>query len=250
MGTSSKLQKTSPRRGSGLEFLSILFGECLCTDDFRIRESGYSTFSSSKSQTIELVGVECISLGAVVEELTPMQRVKKTIEQLSTNTERLISVGYIKEDYDFEGDNEFKLPVSAKQRNKIMETMPLEVYVQNFPNDLGKSLSKNLFSIVKHIKDKKYELALSIYERIVKDLKKNISIHHNGCLLGLALHNMAVINLLAGKEKSSIPLFQEAVTVKKSSFGEHHLEVAVSSFCFNFESLNSSNFLEKLWLII
>ena len=62
----------------------------------------------------------------------------------------------------------------------------------------------------------------------IRELREDLSFNHNECLLGILLHNMAVIQLLAGKGKESIKFFQEAVAVKSSAFGENSLEVAVS----------------------
>ena len=140
------------RNQKGLDIISILFGDCLCVDAFRARESGQSTFSSSKSQIIKLAGIECISLGAVIEELSPKQRVDRTIQQLATNIERLVSVGYIREEHKVTNEKDLKLPLSSMKKEKVVETIPLEVYEQHFPEDIDKSLSERFLLIIEHLK--------------------------------------------------------------------------------------------------
>ena len=140
------------RNKKGLDIISILFGDCLCMDAFRAHESGQSKFSSSNSQIIKLAGIECISLGAVIEELSPKQRVDRTIQQLATNIERLISVGYIREEHKVNNENDLKLPVSSMKKEKVVETIPLEVYEQHFPEEIDKSLSERFLFIIEHLK--------------------------------------------------------------------------------------------------
>jgi tetratricopeptide (TPR) repeat protein len=52
-------------------------------------------YSTATEQFVELHGIRFIGLGAVIDELTPRQRVYDTLEQLTIRTERLISIGYL-----------------------------------------------------------------------------------------------------------------------------------------------------------
>lgn len=47
-----------------------------------------------ETQFIELHGLRFIGLGALAEELSPKERVYDTLEQLTTRSERLVSIGY------------------------------------------------------------------------------------------------------------------------------------------------------------
>jgi hypothetical protein len=49
----------------------------------------------------------------------------------------------------------------------------------------------------------------------------------NRYLAGVTVHNMAVVNVLAGRDDVALPLFQEAAKLKRRAFGEKHPEVAV-----------------------
>jgi hypothetical protein len=46
--------------------------------------------------------------------------------------------------------------------------------------------------------------------------------------VGITAHNIAVILVLAGRDDQAMPLFEEAVAMKRSAFGPDHPEVAVS----------------------
>ena len=59
---------------------------------------------SPSSQFIELIGIQYIGLGAVVDELTPKERVYDTLEQLTTRTERLITIGYLVDEEEKQQD--------------------------------------------------------------------------------------------------------------------------------------------------
>ena len=46
--------------------------------------------------------------------------------------------------------------------------------------------------------------------------------------IGITVHNMGVVSVLAGKDKVAMRLFKDAIELKKYSFGADHPEVAVS----------------------
>lgn len=125
-----------------LNLLSSLLGNCMCAP-FPAGER------STGTQFVELHGVRMIGLGAVVDELTPKERVYDTLEQLTTRTERLISIGYVMEDKRLELE-------SASGKNnvaiscKTTETMPLDAWSKSYPDK--NRMSKQVQTIVEQIK--------------------------------------------------------------------------------------------------
>lgn len=84
-----------------LNLVQLLLGRCgMCT-----AFEGRGLFSSGNTQFVELQGLRFIGLGALADELSPIERVHDTLEQLKTRTERLISIGYLL-DPPFEGGND------------------------------------------------------------------------------------------------------------------------------------------------
>jgi hypothetical protein len=110
---------TGPARSKPLTFMGAILGECLCEP---FSPAGDYKGLSPASQFIELHGIQFIGLGAVVDELSAKERVYDTLEQLTSRTERLISIGYLVDDE--------KLPGT-----KLTETIPLDVWTKNYPND-------------------------------------------------------------------------------------------------------------------
>jgi hypothetical protein len=57
--------------------------------------------------------------------------------------------------------------------------------------------------------------------------------NNNTFMLGITAHNMGVVCVLAGRDHHALPLFEEAISAKRKSFGSEHPEVAVSfsTFC-------------------
>jgi hypothetical protein len=119
-------------RSKPLGIMSTILGECLC-EPFPTGEKG---LMSAPAQFIELHGIQFIGLGAVVDELTPKERVYDTLEQLTTRTERLISIGYLVDD--------------EKSGSKITETIPLDIWSKTYPND--KSMSRAVKKTISSIK--------------------------------------------------------------------------------------------------
>ena len=59
------------------------------------------------------------------------------------------------------------------------------------------------------------------------------------CLMGITLHNIAVVNVFAGRFPKAIEIFQEAVEAKKAYVGDNHHLVAVSYMCSYFLVITS-----------
>lgn len=117
-----------------MTLFKTLFGDCLCQGAFPSRDNNQST----SSQFINLHGIEFIGLGAVCDELTPKERVYDTLEQLTTRTERLISIGYLSQEKSPSGNLEV-----------LLETVPLDVWNKTYPND--QSMSKRLKRMIQNI---------------------------------------------------------------------------------------------------
>jgi hypothetical protein len=126
-----------------LNFAAFL-GNCLCEPfQFVERTRGQSV------QFVELHSVKFIGLGAVVDELTPRERVYDTLQQLTTRTERLISIGYLLD----EPQNSVETSSNAEAR-KATEAIPLDVWNQNYPND--HSMSNEVKKTILQIKVRLY----------------------------------------------------------------------------------------------
>jgi hypothetical protein len=101
---------------------------------------------SQASQFVELHGVECISLGAVVDELSPEQRIRETLEQLTAEPKRMISIGYL---VDEEAPRASANQVAVGETTKLTETIDLDVWRKNYPDD--KNMSKSVSQTIKHM---------------------------------------------------------------------------------------------------
>jgi hypothetical protein len=113
-----------------LNFVSALLGTCLC-EPFQFVER---TRGHQSEQFVELHSVKFIGLGAVEDELTPRERVYDTLQQLTTRTERLLSIGYLLD----EPQKDVKTSSNAEAR-KATEAIPLDIWNQNYPNDQSMS---------------------------------------------------------------------------------------------------------------
>lgn len=125
------LPNDAPKAGARTRpnLVSLLVGNCtgmMCASvPIHMAES-----SVGETQFVELHGLRFIGLGAVVDELSPKDRVTDTLEQLTTRAERLISIGYL---------------VDSEGGAKTTETIPWDVVCQ----DLEKlPLTKPVQSIV------------------------------------------------------------------------------------------------------
>lgn len=214
---------TTKQRGSAkpLTVVQALIGECVCDPGFLFADM---RGLSPNAQFIELHGIEFISLGAMADELTPKQRVQETVEQLLNDTERLISIGYLV-DEEYPGD-ERKSPEKNKEVRKITDTVPLKVWNRNYPND--RNYNRSVARTINSIKGQEFDVALKELGKDLENQKKHPNRGTNKYLMGISAHNIGVIYVLAGKDDQALPLFRQALTMKKAAFGEHHPEVALS----------------------
>eukprot|EP00978_Attheya_sp_CCMP212_P039183 scaffold201463_cov44-Attheya_sp.AAC.1 len=219
-----------------LTLMTAVFGECFCYGSrCPIPEETVSS-KPHGSQFVALDGIECLALGAMTDEQTPKQRVIETVRQLSTQPERLISVGYLMEGAELAPTTNGS-PISANtstHRNmealakydRITMSIPLEVWSNSYPNE--RDLRRDVRKTIDHIKGKEFDLALQEFDSRRKEQIGLPNQGENRYLAGVTVHNMAVVNALAGRDDAALPLFQEAAKLKRRAFGEEHPEVAVS----------------------
>lgn len=237
----------------GKNLISLLFTECLCAPsfdeslDFDGTNDLFTSFCSSTTrsfQFIELGGIEYISLGSITSELTPMERVIETIRKLISNNEALVLMGYVSvfdsvANYDDDQeevstiihlDDDIDVPV---KRDTV--SIPLDIYSHNNGVDLNQSLSADLVFIIDNLKSKRFDITrqklqeiLQRQRLVLKSGEVDDEADDAACLLGITLHNIAVVTAFAGQYKESIELFRDAVEAKKTYFGDTHHLVADS----------------------
>lgn len=222
-----------------LDVMQAIFGECLCADAVTLF-TGSSKFPSA--QFIVMDGIECIALGAVVDEQSPRERVMRTISQLATDAERLISVGFLKDGSpphsssnaasETNEDGQEKILI---QFRKVTETLPLDVWRRKNTEASKKSRRGNytefvfplaIGSAVDYLQRNELDLALEVFDEMLQN-QRETKHPDNDMLEGLTLHNIGVVHMLAGNFTLAFPAFKEAVRIKKAAFGENHPEVAV-----------------------
>jgi hypothetical protein len=126
--------RDGPPQTKPLTLMNSILGECLCGPFAPWDMKGLSP----SAQFIELHGIQFIGLGAVMDELTAKERVYDTLEQLSSRTERLISIGYLVDD--------------DKHAGKMTEAIPLDIWSKTYPDD--KSMSRAVKRTIASIKVK------------------------------------------------------------------------------------------------
>mmetsp|Transcript_28113 Transcript_28113/g.43100 ORF Transcript_28113/g.43100 Transcript_28113/m.43100 type:complete len:433 (-) Transcript_28113:99-1397(-) len=249
----------SYRRSSNkekLSFIKTILGECLCEPPVSFTE-GLGGFGRP-TQFIELHGIEFIGLGAVSDELSPPQRITETLEQLILRPERLISVGVL---VDKDQQQQQQISESAQQPlivqnqhqqqhhhqqkasktmdedgilteerqilcDKVSETVPLEVYKQNYPNDA--SMSKVHQKILDYITVKKFDSAIEEFNRELNVQMARPNRGNNKYLAGITAHNIAVMHVLSGNCDQALDMYRQAAQLKESAFGKDHPRVALS----------------------
>ena len=130
------------KKGPALTLVKALIGDCLCQGAFPFAENR----GGQAAQFISLHGIEYIGLGAVVDELTPKERVYDTLEQSTNRTARLISIGYL----SLEDQPTPPSPEPSSDSGVLLETVPLDVWNKTYPDD--QTMSKRAKRIVSNIK--------------------------------------------------------------------------------------------------
>jgi hypothetical protein len=141
-----KSNAPSSNHSKRLDLIHLLIGNCtgMCaTFPSRAanaaRRGGAEPASRSDFQFVELQGLRFIGLGALVDELTPRERVYDTLEQLRTRTERLISIGYF-----------IDKPVENGEGSTVKTTftVPLDVWSQTNDDSDRSAVSNQVQTIV------------------------------------------------------------------------------------------------------
>lgn len=225
--------KTNAPKPEPLTVMKTIFGDCLCQGAFPFAEKGGP---GQTSQFINIHGIEFIGLGAVVDELTPKERVYDTLEQLTTRTERLISIGYLsfeeREQQQRQDSSSVASYAASHDAQVLLETVPLDVWNKTYPND--NSMSRRVKRIINNIKTKQFKAAISDFNEDLKTQRMHPNRGNNKLLAGITAHNIGVLHVLAGNDDESISLFEEAIDRKKTVFGPEHPEVAVSEWVGSF----------------
>ena len=142
-----------------LTLVKALIGDCMCQGGFPFAEKR----GSQAEQFISIHGIEFIGLGAVVDELTPKERVYDTLEQSTNRTERLISIGYLSLE-----DQKEPSPGHPNDSGIKLETVALDVWNKTYPND--QSMSRRVKRIIGNIK------VCNCAARITEDL---VNLHYS-----------------------------------------------------------------------
>lgn len=171
------------------------------------------------TQFVQLQGIRFIGLGAVVDELTPRERVYDTLEVFRTKSERLVTIGYLL-------DSDVDSTAQPHALEKVVETLPLDVWVRDFPDE--RNMSRDVKNTVELVKSKQFSALANDLSKLLNWQKKHIRSGINFYLVGITAHNLSVAKLLEGDDKEAESLFREAITLKEAAFGRDHAEVALS----------------------
>lgn len=197
-------------------FVQTLINQCLCAN------TGFSFDAERKgvspdTQFVELKGLGFIGLGALVDELTPRERVYDTLEVLRTKTDRLLSIGYILD----------KIPKSpASSTEKIVESIPYEAWTRDFVDE--SSMSMNVQRVVDRVKKKNFVALRRELQMELSTARNNLHAVINFYRVGIIAHNLGVASVLAGADTESIEIFKDAIQLKEAAFGSDHPQVAQS----------------------
>jgi hypothetical protein len=238
------LPPSTATRSRPLAFMKTIIGECLC-EPFPSSSNGGTSLSTtlmmkmkgdlsfSSPQFLELHGIQFIGLGAIEDELTAKERVYDTLEQLTTRTDRLISIGCLVETPNTDLHEAAVAQISYRSTagtndnvSVTTQSIPYDVWNATYPND--RSMSGAVTKTIVNIKSRNFGAALADFRRSYNQQKRNPSRNGNAYLLGITTHNMGVVSVLAGHDEEALPLFEEAVAIKSSTFGQCHPEVAIS----------------------
>jgi hypothetical protein len=139
MARCSNSNNNSSSKNKAFGVMGTILGECLCEPFPSVGDNGRGM--SQSDQFIELHGIEFIGLGAVADELTARERVYDTLQQLTSRTERLISIGYLVDQEQL---------VDGVPATKVTETIPLDVWSKTYPND--KNMPQSIKAAITSIK--------------------------------------------------------------------------------------------------
>jgi Tetratricopeptide repeat len=201
-----------------MSIVTALIQSCICNGGNCASYSERKGMGPS-TQFVELKGVRFIGLGAVVDELTPRERVYDTLEVFRTKSERLVSIGYL-----FDEDLSAIKPDGSFEQS--LETVPLDVWIRDFPDANG--ISRELKDTIELIKSNQFPKLVEELSTLLTRQKRSAQSGFNFFLVGITAHNLGVANILARNDAEAEPLFREAIRLKQNAFGSQHYEVALS----------------------
>lgn len=179
---------------------------------------------SPTTQFVELEGIRFIGLGAVVDELTPRQRVYDTLEVSRTKSERLVTIGYLLDKESPLAQSE--PPSRNRQQEKRVETVPLHTWLRDCPDE--RIMAGYVKTTVDFVDSKQFTVLADYLSKHVRRQKKSLLVDANFFLVGISVHNLAVAKILAGDDTDADSLLREAIELKSLAFGREHAEVALS----------------------
>lgn len=198
-------------------FVQTLINQCLLcannTNSFQFDAERKGV--SAETQFVELKGVRFIGLGALVDELTPRERVYDTLEVFHAKTDRLLYIGYILD----------KIPKSSNTE-KIVESISYEAWTRDFVDE--SSMSMSVQRVVEHVKRKSFVTLRRELQMELSTAKNSLHTGINFYRVGIIAHNLGVASVLAGNDSEAIEMFKDAIQLKEAAFGSDHPQVAQS----------------------
>jgi hypothetical protein len=232
-------------------FVHKLISQCLCAAQNHNNAGHHHFFDAGRqgvgpeTQFVELKGIRFIGLGAVIDELTPRERVYDTLEVLRTKTDRLLSIGYIlpaAESNNNNGNSPSRSPgpragtgrggglaarsVSEPSFEKVVESIPYEAWARDCIDEA--SMSVNVQNIVQLVQKKNFAALRRELQMELSTTKNSLHSGINFYLAGIVAHNLGVASVLAGLDTESIEIFKDAIQLKEVAFGKDHPQVAQS----------------------
>jgi hypothetical protein len=197
-------------------FVHNLISQCLCAAQNHNNAGHHHFFDADRqgvgpeTQFVELKGIRFIGLGAVVDELTPRERVYDTLEVLRTKTDRLLSIGYILPAAESDGNSNrnsrSRSPgpragpglgggpaarsITAPSFEKVVESIPYEAWARDCIDEA--SMSVNVQNIVQLVQKKNFAALRRELQMELSTTKNSLHSGINFYLAGIVAHNLGV----------------------------------------------------------
>ncbi|CAB9517067.1 Kinesin light chain [Seminavis robusta] len=156
---------------------------------------------------------DCVELGSLVKRSAARQRVSDTVHRsLERSSDKM-------------GEQSSLLSCISTSRKKQSILVDIDA---DSVIDAEFHLEEIHLQALDHLSRKEYKDAFDLFQMSLRSHKdKYGDVHH---LVGTALHNCGIVNLMAGQYALAKPFFQEAVSVRTASLGETHPDVAASKY--------------------
>eukprot|EP00522_Entomoneis_paludosa_P008244 CAMPEP_0172455502 /NCGR_PEP_ID=MMETSP1065-20121228/12098_1 /TAXON_ID=265537 /ORGANISM="Amphiprora paludosa, Strain CCMP125" /LENGTH=406 /DNA_ID=CAMNT_0013207963 /DNA_START=161 /DNA_END=1381 /DNA_ORIENTATION=+ len=190
---------------------SVFMGQCYCGDNNN-NNNNLSFHQDNVLQFVELPGMQFIGLGCMADELTPRERVYDTLEQLTSQRERLVRIGFLSTS-------------GVTGETTHVQAMPLQVYnkqLESQPATTAK-LSRPVQTLVQQIENQDYRAAKLQLSLQFTSQKQHLPRGNHLYLAGITAHNLAVVKMLCrdidDDDESIIHLLEQAIYYKEQAFG-------------------------------